>query len=51
MDRDAMKYIRKAKTLLDAIAKDNAAGEWERVAQDELRIIETGLKWVATPTK
>jgi hypothetical protein len=46
LDRDAAKYARKAKAILDNLAKTQAGGDWERIAQDEILSAEAGLRWV-----
>jgi hypothetical protein len=48
MDRDAAKYARKARTLLETLARDNPGGDWERIGQQEAAVAEAGLQWKAT---
>ncbi len=45
-DRDAAKYAKRAKLILDKLGRDNAGGEWERIAQDEIPGAEAGLRWI-----
>lgn len=46
LDRDAAKYGKRAKQLLDNLARTHAGSDWERIAQDEIPGAEAGLRWV-----
>lgn len=47
-DREAEKSAKKAKTLLDQVAKDNAGTPWEFIAKRE-KITAIGMEWTPSP--